>query len=187
MLIKGDACIKFSNSMINTLEMRDGIALSNASLEGIKKIKVNADKVVTVENLTTYHDSDENDAVYIYLGGYHNTAKQQLLEKIYGNNRDIGYFHEGDIDVYGFLILENLKEKTKIPFKPLMMDIETIERFYKAGLYKELTAHDKKLIQSKKDGELFYYTDVLEFMIQHNCKVEQESIQALELMSHKTL
>lgn len=181
-LIKGDACIKFNNSMINTREMKDGIALSNASLEGIKEIKVNADKVVTVENLTTYHDSDENDAVYIYLGGYHNNSKQRLLEKIYESNRDIDYFHEGDLDVYGFLILENLKEKTKIPFKPLMMDVETIERFYKAGLYKELTTHDKKLIQTKKDGELLAYSDVLDFMIQYDCKVEQESIKALELM-----
>lgn len=183
-LIKGDACIKFSNSMINTLEMKDGIALSNASLEGIKKIKVNADKVVTVENLTTYHDSDENNAVFIYLGGYHNTSKQQLLEKIYENNRDIGYFHEGDLDVYGFLILENLKAKTNIPFKPMLMDVETIKRFYKAGLYKELTANDKKLIQSQKYGDLSTYADVLEFMIQHNCKVEQESIKALALIDH---
>ncbi len=181
-LIKGDACIKLGDSVIYTLEMKAGIALSNASLDCIQEILINADKVVTVENLTTFHDSDENDAVYIYLGGYHNTSKQQLLEKIYENNKDISYFHEGDLDVYGFLILENLKAKTNIPFKPLMMDVETIERFYQAGLYKELTANDKKIIKSNKDGDLSSYRDVLEFMIQHNCKVEQESIKALELM-----
>lgn len=50
----------------------------------------------------------------------------------------------GDLDVYGFLILENLKEKTGIPFKPLMMDVKTLERFYKAGMYKDLTTTDKK-------------------------------------------
>jgi hypothetical protein len=49
--------------------MPGGIALSNGSLEGIRKISVKADKVITVENLTTYHDCDEQNALFIYLGG----------------------------------------------------------------------------------------------------------------------
>ena len=53
------------------------------------------------------------------------------------------------IEAYGFLILENLKEKTGIQFAPFMMDVETIERFYMAGLYKELTASDVKVIKEK--------------------------------------
>lgn len=142
-LIKGNVVIQFTSSVIDVSELQDGIALSNASLEKIRKIEVKADKVVTVENLTTYHDLDEKDAVHIYLGGYHNHSKQILLEKIYADNRDKAYFHKGDLDVYGFLILENLKEKTGIPFVPLMMDVATLERVYNAGLYKELTATDR--------------------------------------------
>lgn len=71
-------------------------------------------------------------------------------------------FHKGDIDVYGFLILENLKEKTGIPFAPLMMDMVTLERFYQAGFYKELTATDVKVIEGKKDTKLFLFGMVLE-------------------------
>ena len=141
-----------------------------------------ANNVITVENLTTYHDSDEEDAVHIYLGGYHNYSKQVLLEKIYADNKSKSYFHKGDLDVYGFLILENLKERTGSPFTPLMMDVATIERFYKAGLYKELTASDIKVIEEKKDTKLAAYADVLQFMLDKNCKVEQESIKAVELM-----
>ena len=59
---------------------------------------------------------NEEDAVHIYLGGYHNHTKQILLEKIYTDNKSCEYFHQGDLDVYGFLILENLKEKTGIQF-----------------------------------------------------------------------
>ena len=162
--------------------MPDGIALSNASLEKIKRIIVNADKVITVENLTTYHDADEDNSIHIYLGGYHNYSKQMLLGKIYSDNKSKAYFHMGDLDVYGFLILENLKEKTGIPFKPLMMDVKTLERFYKAGIYKDLTTTDKKVILEKKDTKLIAYTDVLMFMLDNNCKVEQESIKAVELM-----
>jgi hypothetical protein len=181
-LIKGNVVIQFDSSVINVVEMPDGIALSNASLEKIKKITVKASKVITVENLTTYHDSDEGDSVHIYLGGYHNHSKQILLEKIYADNKNSAYFHKGDLDVYGFLILENLKEKTGIPFAPLMMDVATLEKFYQAGLYKELTASDVKVIGGKRNTKLAAYADVLQFMLDHNCKVEQESIKAVELM-----
>ena len=184
-LIKGNARICFDESAIELSEMPGGIALSNGSLAGIHEISVKADKVITVENLTTYHDCDEQDAVYIYLGGYHNTSKQKLLELIYENNGDKEYYHEGDLDVYGFLILENLISKTRIPFKPLLMDVETIERFYRAGLYKTLTARDRKVIDSKKNGKLSAYKDVLEYMLEHDCKVEQESIKAVELIERQ--
>jgi len=186
-LIKGNARICFDESAIELSEMPGGIALSNGSLAGIHKISVKADKVITVENLTTYHDCDEQDAVYIYLGGYHNTSKQKLLELIYENNGDKEYYHEGDLDVYGFLILENLISKTQIPFKPLLMDVETIERFYRAGLYKTLTARDRKMIDSKKDGQLSAYKDVLEYMLENNCKVEQESIKAVGLVENNNM
>ena len=184
-LIKGNARICFDESVVELSEMLGGIALSNGSLEGIRKISVKADKVITVENLTTYHDCDEQNALYIYLGGYHNTSKQRLLELIYENNGDKEYYHEGDLDVYGFLILENLILKTQIPFKPLLMDVETIERFYRAGLYKTLTARDRKMIDSKMDGQLSAYKDVLEYMLIHDCKIEQESIKAVELVERK--
>ena len=180
-IVKGNVVIQFDASVIDGSEMPDGIALSNASLGKIRNVTVKANKVITVENLTTYHDSDEDDAVHIYLGGYHNHSKQILLEKIYADNKALAYFHKGDLDVYGFLILENLKEKTGIPFIPWMMDVATIERFYKNGLYKELTSTDIKVIEEKKDTELVAYTDVLQFMIDNNCKVEQESIRAIEL------
>ncbi len=184
-LIKGNAQIVFSESVIELSEMPGGIALSNASLAGIQKITVKADIVITVENLTAYHDCNEPNAVYIYLGGYHNTSKQRLLELIYAENNDREYCHQGDLDVYGFLILENLITKTRIPFKPLFMDVETIERFYRAGLYKSLTARDKKVIESKKDNQLLAYKDVLEYMLANDCKVEQESIKAVELVEQK--
>jgi peptide methionine sulfoxide reductase MsrA len=181
-MVKGNVVIQLYVSVIDVSEMQDGIALSNASLEKIRAVTVNASKVITVENLTTYHDSDEDDAVHIYLGGYHNHSKQVLLEKIYLDNKNKDYFHKGDLDVYGFLILENLKEKTGIPFAPLMMDVMTIERVFKAGLYKELTATDIKVINEKRDTKLVAYADVVQFMLDNNCKVEQEAIKAVELM-----
>ena len=50
-LIKGNVVMHFETSVIDVSEMPDGIALSNASLEKIKRIIVNADKVITVVRL----------------------------------------------------------------------------------------------------------------------------------------
>ena len=62
------------------------------------------------------------------------------------------------------------------------MDVETLDRFYKAGMYKELSELDKKVIAEKKCGQLKRYADVLNYMLEKNCKVEQESIKAVELI-----
>ena len=179
--IKGDMVISFDNSTIYANELPDGIALSNASLKRIKNIKVLAKAIITVENLTTYHDENKKEAVYIYLGGYHNKSKKELLEKIYKDNRFCEYLHEGDIDIYGFLILENLKERTGIPFKPLLMDVNTLKRCYEAGIYKELNISDIRMIEKNREN-LKEYSEVLDFMLLNNCKVEQESLRAIELL-----
>lgn len=180
-LMKGKALIKYNNSIINLLDMKGGIAIPNSALDDIVSIKIDSDRVVTVENLTTYHDSNDNNSMFIYLGGFHNSSKQKFLRLLYSQNYEKYYFHKGDIDVYGFLILENLIEKTEIPFKPLQMDIEMLRRYFSKGLYKELSVSDKKAMKAEK---LEKYRDVLDFMLLNNCKVEQESIKALELLDN---
>lgn len=180
--IKGDVILEFADSSLNLCQIPGGIALLKSSLEKIKKIKILSSNLVTVENLTTYHDLNEKGSSYIYLGGYHSQKEQILLEKIYANNKEISYFHTGDLDVYGFLILEILKEKTNIAFKPLMMDLATFKKFYEAKIYKELTPFDIKIIKKYKNTKLSEYENILDFMLENNCKVEQESIKALELL-----
>ena len=59
------------------------------------------------------------------------------------------------------------------------MDINTLERYYKNGLYKHLTPSDRKAMKSDR---LQKYQDIFTFMLEHDCKVEQESIKALELL-----
>jgi len=67
----------------------------------------------------------------------------------------------------------------QIPFKPLEMDIEMLKKFYPFGLYKKLTSADKKAM---KLNNLLKYKDVFDFMILHDCKIEQESVKELMLI-----
>lgn len=178
-LLKGNAHIRTENSSIHLQDLSGGIAIPEKALENITAIEVQSKTVITVENLTTFHDCPDGEELYIYLGGFHNSSKENMLKLIYAQNPDCSYFHKGDLDVYGFAILESLKMRTGIPFQPLEMDLATLQKYYHAGLYKKLTDADKKAMETVN---LRQYSEIFKFMLANNCKVEQESIKALDLL-----
>lgn len=176
--IKGDWQIWCQGQCISVNKFRGGIAISSDALDKIEHIVVPGGTIISVENLTTYHDAKESQGAIIYLGGFLNTVRTNLLKKLYVFEPDARYFHKGDLDPYGFLILENLKDKTGIPFKPLEMDLDTLRRCYCAGHFRPLDEADRKAIDSPA---LVEYQPILQYMIQHNCKIEQECFEAMKL------
>lgn len=180
-MFKGEAKLLGEGFSIELGKLPGGIALPSMALNQVTGIQLNGQKVITVENLTTYHDTETTEGVVVYLGGFHNEVRSRFLQAVYQQNRRAAYFHKGDIDVYGFLILQNLKEKTGIPFHSLDMDVETLKKYYQMGYCKELDEIDRKMMSSKKLDD---YRDVLMFMEEHNCKMEQESVKAAEIKRH---
>lgn len=176
--IKGDWQICCRARCISVDMFRGGVAISSDTLDEIERIAVTSGRIISVENLTTYHDTKESNGAIIYLGGFLNTVRANLLKKLFAFEPDAEYLHKGDLDPYGFLILENLKEKTGIPFKPLEMDLDTLRRCHLAGHFRALDESDKKVIFSAKLAE---YQPVLQYMLEHNCKIEQECFEAMKL------
>ncbi len=173
--IKGKGVIILGNQTID-LSLIDGdIALSTASLKELKNVIVTGSRVVTVENLTSFHNyAAENDFV-IYLGGFHNKIKRRFLVKLYESNPDKEYRHFGDIDAGGFYILEHLKAKTGINFKSMYMDKKTMEKYICQS--KPLTGNDRKRIKSLLMKLTGNDKEVLEFMLEKGCKLEQEAVK----------
>lgn len=176
--IKGDWQIWCQGQCISANMFHGGIAISSDALDEIERIAVSGGTIISVENLTTYHDAKENQGAIIYLGGFLNTVRANLLKKLYVFEPGAQYFHKGDLDPYGFLILENLKQKTGIPFKPLEMDLDTLRRCHRAGHFRPLDEADRKAIASIGLTE---YQPILQYMTQHNCKIEQECFEAMKL------
>lgn len=177
-MVKGQLKLHYGNREIDVSVVPDGLAVPSASLKEISRVEVLADTLVSVENLTTYHDVSQERRVVLYLGGFHNAARTYLLQKIFQDNTNVNYYHKGDLDPYGFLILENLKRKTGIPFHPLEMDMDTLKRCYEAGHYRPLDAADEKAMTS---ALLAPYSDIMQFMRLHHCKIEQECFEAMKL------
>ncbi|MCY6354992.1 Wadjet anti-phage system protein JetD domain-containing protein [Clostridium sp. ZS2-4] len=172
---KGDIKLKLKEKTLNIGELNFGIGISSQDLKEIKEIEINTSKIITIENLTTFNTFNENDFVCIYLGGFHNNARRELLKKIKENNKNLEFYHFGDIDCGGFKILKHLREKTSINFIPYNMDLKTLINGKK--YCKELTKNDKKMLLEMLKEEAFKeFFQIFEYMFKENIKLEQEHL-----------
>lgn len=170
--VKGSGILQIGAQFIDLSKISGDIALSSITLADIKGIQVIGNKVVTIENLTSFHTFNDQEALVIYLGGFHNSIRRKFLKQIHQDNPDSAYFHFGDIDAGGFYIFEHLRKMTGIPFETYAMNITTLLKY--KDYWKELTANDKIRL-SKLNG--MEYKEVILFMLENNCKLEQEIIK----------
>ena len=169
---KGNGTIFFENGNITKTCSEIPFAISSASIEKIASFEITDSKIMTVENLTSFNRINKLDTFYIFLSGYHNSAKQNFLKKIYSQNAEKEYFHFGDIDPDGFYILENLRSKTSIAFKPYKMGISELEKY--SDYTKTLEEND--ILKAKALIDKGHHKEIMEYMLKHNQKLEQEII-----------
>lgn len=174
--IKGMAIIRIGEQVLDLSKIQGDISFSTISITQITQIIVTGRQIVTIENLTSFHSFEKPDCFVIYLGGYHNSIKRNFLRRLYADNPDKDYVHFGDIDAGGFYIYEHLVKRSGIPFGLLAMDVPTLCKYKEA--WQELTTNDRKRIKAllNKD-ESIGYREVLYFMLENNCKLEQEAVK----------
>lgn len=168
---KGSGIINLSGQMLDLSALNGAIALSTGLLNDIASIDVTNKKIITIENLTSFHSFSHHDMFIIYLGGYHNKIRRDFIKKIHEKNPDAQFFHFGDIDAGGFYILEHLKNKTGLDFKPWKMDIPTLEKY--KTYTKPLTASDRKRLERLMDSP---HRETVQYMLENDCKLEQEAV-----------
>ena len=182
--MKGNAVLTLRTQRLDLTGLKGDIALSTATLKELDEIQVRGRRIITIENLTSFHDYADRDDFIVYLGGFHNKTKRRFLLSLYEQNPDKEYRHFGDIDAGGFYILEHLKAKTGIPFRSMHMDVETLKKY--SSLTKKLTANDRKRIanlfaKQNETGESDFltedYREVLQYMLVRDCKLEQEIVK----------
>ncbi len=169
---KGNGKITFENANSITVYPDIPLALSSSAVRKIQFFEMSDSKIMTVENLTSFNRIKDSETFFIFLSGYHNSAKQNFLQKIFQQNSSKDYYHFGDIDPDGFYILDNLRTKTNIDFKPYKMGIEDLEKY--AAFSKPLECNDitkaKSLIGKGK------HIEIMNYMLKNNIKLEQEII-----------
>ncbi|HOJ09925.1 MAG TPA: DUF2220 family protein [Clostridiales bacterium] len=177
--IKGDFILSIYGKELDFSVLPDGIELDSNSLKKIDCIKIRTQKFMTIENRTSYLRYSAPDTVTFYLGGYANRFQRDFIKKVYDDNPDIKFLHFGDIDAGGFWIHHNLCEITGVNFKTFCMSKDELsQKQYERCLHR-LTGNDTVRLQELK--EMRAYADTIQYMLQHNVKMEQEII-SLELM-----
>lgn len=175
---KGGWKLYVAEDCLNVALVPGGIGLPTTALDKITKIELTQSRVITVENLTTYHDTNDQDAAVLYLGGFPNHLRVQFLKLLWQNEPNARYFHRGDLDPYGFLILQNLRSRTNIPFAALEMDLPTLKKCFEAGHFRPLEKADLKMMNHPILQE---YQEIFDYMRKNNCKIEQECFEAMKL------
>ena len=137
---KGNGKITFENGKCINVFSDIPLALSSTSISEIASLEIDDSKIMTVENLTSFNRISDSETFFIFLSGYHNSAKQAFLKKIHKQNPNKEYYHFGDIDPDGFFILDNLRSKTQIDFTAYKMGIAELQK------YSDFSPHQKTLL-----------------------------------------
>lgn len=173
--IKGDIIFKINNQIINLKDLGFEFSLNSKELEEMEILSIGNEKVVTIENLTTFNYFSNDEYLKIYLSGFHNKDKENIINKI-NEFKKMKWFHFGDIDAGGFRIYLNLINKTGIDFSLYLMNKNVLEKYKESCEF--LTKNDVKTLEnllSECDNKEIKET--IEYMLKENIKLEQEAIK----------
>lgn len=162
---------------LSVAAVEDAVGLPSSFVERCSVTRLEADSVITVENLTSFYQVVQARlprAVVVYLGGYHNRIRRQLLLKLAGAST-LEFWHWGDMDLGGFRIFVHLQERTGLPLKPLMMDRATYLDHCARGM--DCTpAYLRELAGLLGQTAFAPFQETIQEMLGRKKRVEQESV-----------
>lgn len=168
-------------------ELGGSVGLAGSMVEDITELWLSARRIVTIENLTSYHQWLEQRAhlqkeeLVIYTGGFPHRSLQRLLAKLssvlepQAGGDPVDVLHWGDIDLGGIRIYEYLKERFFPSLAPLWMDADTLIR-YEASAAAVTEDYAGRIRQLLADARYPEWTPVLEIMLERRIRLEQETI-----------
>lgn len=167
-IIRGNAEIQTPNGTVHTCGC--SYAFFSDEEASYLHIRIRDSRLITIENLTTYHDFTEPSVLKVYTGGMPSPFLQRLLRRIAEDNPGLMFYHWSDIDVGGFRIFRLISQSTEGRVIPYHMDIETIQ---KAAARVPLSDWDREQLQNFRQIDCF--SETAAYMLKENVKVEQES------------
>lgn len=170
--VKGNGCIKYHDGYEIQLNEEHPVAICSKDIEKIASIDTSAAEALTIENLTSFNRMSSSGRFLVYLSGYNNSVKSRFLNTLRCGAQIGKWYHFGDIDPDGFYILKHLCDDSGIEFQPLYMTVAELKKY--SDYCKPLEKND--IVKANSLIDIGYYTDVAKYMLDNNCKLEQEII-----------
>ena len=175
--IKGNVMLTLGHRTLDVSGLSGGVSFSIKDIDKISHIEVRDTTVMTVENKTSFLRIHDTDTCCIYLGGFAAKAQISFIRKIITDNPECRYQHFGDIDAGGFWIHKKLCEQTDTAFTLYHMDESDLGNPAYSSCLKKLTESDISRLKHLQSDST--YSACIEYMLKHNCKLEQEIISFL--------
>lgn len=172
--LKGNWKLEWEDHTLETFSLQGGIAITARDFSSIKRIESRSKSIMTIENKTSYQRMKNNGFDIIYLGGFANYQQIEFLKRVISDNPESEYLHFGDIDIGGFLIHRHLCRETSTKFALYCMGIRQLRDDRFRHCLKELTEND--IIRMETLMSDATYAETLNYMKEHNVKLEQEII-----------
>ncbi|NLF97897.1 MAG: DUF2399 domain-containing protein [Candidatus Riflebacteria bacterium] len=156
------------------------VVLTCAQLEKAEIVEVSR-QVVTIENKTTFFEYvqnvDPSKELVICSMGQANRLLVRFLEQLKGFVNS--FYHWGDLDRSGVLILDSLRRRSGCDIQPLKMNSETFLANKDKGqpLSEEEKHRLESLLRRRPD---IICNDLLQTILAHNLWIEQENLSAIE-------
>lgn len=162
---------------------RGGVGLSRDTVRMLEIAEIPAERIILIENLTSWHqwvlERREENEIVIFTGGFPNRTVQELLQKIgdylRGGGRMPPVYHWGDMDAGGIRIFEFIRGNFFPELIPLWMDEPSFLRYADSGM--EISrSYENKLREMLADGRFVRWRGLLQLMLTHGKRIEQESM-----------
>lgn len=170
----------------STIGFLGGVGLSPWAVKEMKILSVYSKRIITIENLTSYHQWIQQrvgeQELVIYTGGFPRRILQVFLARLAGylkqNCPNIPVYHWGDIDMGGFRIFEFIKKNFFQKLEPILMDYSTFMKYKNQALQidENYVSKVRTMLESQKFS-IWY--EVLQLIEQYRLRIEQESINEI--------
>jgi len=163
-------------------EFHPSVGIPTALAARVEKVRVEAARVVCVENLTPFYELVRHEgqvSAALCLWGNPSPASRHLLHRMADDlSPDVPLLLWADIDYGGLNILAQLRTQVSPRFAPYRMDRDTLEAH--AAWAQPLSSTDERnLTRLRHHPALADVTPLIEHMLRRGIKLEQEAV-ALE-------
>lgn len=182
--VSGPIEFEVGGKVINVSDFIGGTSFFPPMVNSLKVRKVKSETLVTVENLTSYHQMVEvyPDILVIYTGGFPHRTVQKLLKRIAEYLRELSreggsfrQYHWGDLDYGGLKIYHYLKTRFFPQLRPLWMDSATYLENLDCGINFD-SKYAAKMQDLKENPEFSEFHELIGLMLEKRLRLEQESL-----------
>lgn len=176
--LHGPLVVRVGGATLDVGAFTPDLGLPVAAIEHLEIVSLAARYLLTVENQTSFYDyvaAAPGAGLVVYLGGFPNRARRELLRRLLAARPDLPVYHWGDLDYGGLAILAHLRRVLPVPVQPHQMDPATLATYQAAG--RPLSATDRRhLARLRADPDLRDLAPLIDALLAAGVKIEQEVV-----------